>query len=318
MQDHSSPHLTKAMDATDQRVTPLHPLGEKYLETGIAGRPKDEVWSMIWQGDLVKVKRKKNISVKPPLRKNTTIGVFSMNARLRMLCTVATIDWQKTGPCTFCTLTYPDPVALEGVAKKTTHRMQFLRDVEIYSGKHVPTLWRVEWEPRKSGVLKGQLIQHIHLLMMGVPFIPFDLAEGWWRRIIGSKEPVRIQLTRAKGKEKAALYASKYCAKPADVPFLVNVPYLNKLGRHWGITRRREVALHTKKSIGDLDLEQIACLRSCAAAMLHFYQLEYDAGFTFLGEKARRFAEKFAEGTLDVEELVRYAMAVEWGEGPAG
>jgi len=283
---------------------------------GITTPGQSVTWSLVSQGAFLGVKAKLNYSRSPVPSGRGQCQSFTNASRLRLLKMIAKMDWDRVGPSLFITLTYPDELANRRMTKRTQDRSQFMRDVEKYFRRRVPSIWRTEWERRKTGRRAGQEASHIHLMLLGVGYIPWQDIRKWWKRILGIDTYVHTYVERCHDGEGACKYVAKYCAKKETPSSLVNAAYLNKVGRHWGTTRKSQIPLHDPKSILDLTTGQIDVLRSVAAGLLKTYDYRYDTSFTLLGEKAKKFAKLFWENGVDTDIVEWYLDQVEGGEGP--
>jgi len=278
--------------------------------------PQEHNWSIETQGKLVAVKCHINWTGMPKLQRRGQIAGFTRASRLRLLKAIARMDWELVGPSLFITLTYPDERSNRRMKQRTQDRSQFVREVERFFGRKVATIWRTEWKPRKSGKHKGKIASHIHLLLLGVDFIPWQTVRSWWKRILGWDGYVHTFLEQTWDGPGASLYVAKYCSKVEHSPSLVNAAYLNKVGRHWGITRKRSIPVHCPKRLFHLSDEQIHVLRAVAAGMLTSYDLRYDQSFTLLGDKAEKFAQLFWANGVDVDIALWYLEQINGGERP--
>ena len=258
-----------------------------------------DYWEVVWQGNYLKVKSPNHTKRGGGSRKYRPITEFSRKARFRMLQMVGKIDWNEIPDCLFLTLTWPDDVVHVDVEKRNRERYRFHRSVEEYCKREVSGVWRVEWQPRKSGTHKGNIYPHIHLMLFGVRYIPAKLIRQWWKGIIGSEETPRIDVQRVKRGEGPALYVSKYCGKVNDQCNLVNVPYLNKTGRHYGFMRQAKIKRHEKHTWHVRNAEIIKWLRKAASSKLGWYDLSIDSGFTLLGEFAELLGQRIEKIALD-------------------
>jgi len=154
-----------------------------------------------------------------------------------MLKTIARIDWGRVPYGVFITLTYPDGYWERDYYQRTIDRSRFLRDLENHLDREVSVLWRVEWQKRKSGKLKGQIAPHLHLMCLGVRFVAADAVRQLWRGVLHVEGPLSTDVRGVTGKEGCGRYLAKYISKS---PSLDNAAYLNRpwmAGRNWGLTR---------------------------------------------------------------------------------
>lgn len=256
-------------------------------------------WSAVFCGSRLTVKHRTDVKRPRPHGKRKPIRGFSRGSRLRMLKMAAEIEWRLLGDSIFITLTIPDECGVGTPDSRTAMRHGFVRYMESYLQEQIPILWRVEWKRRKSGVCTGKFAPHIHLLVLGVKYVPQEKIRAWWRKITGKEGPLSTDVRDVKGGEMAAVYIAKYCAKSDTVPSLDNVTYLNNAGRQWGVHRRGLVPRCRECNFDFLTREIVAWLRRVAGAKLHWYDPTIDEGFTLLGDVAKIVGEKLLQTALD-------------------
>lgn len=180
---------------------------------------------------------------------------LSQQSRLRMLKFCAGIDWQKATPCVFVTLTVPDGIGLLSGPRMTRARSEFIRRLEREHTGKVPILWRVEYEPRKSGALTGELMSHVHMIVFKTAFIPWRPLRQAWQSVLGWQGYVRTEVKAMFGEKQAGYYLAKYCGKKGNAGLgncsLVYAAYLRTLppGRVWGITRKSSLPMCAEHSV---------------------------------------------------------------------
>src|SRR5271165_3420699 len=106
------------------------------------------MWTARVCGILLEVKSHEIDSTYRRPRKRGVIRGFSRSARLRMCKRVATYDWSKIKCGLFVTLTWPCETFHLYEQLRNQARDQFIRDTEIYLGKNIHVLWRIEWKRR--------------------------------------------------------------------------------------------------------------------------------------------------------------------------
>lgn len=251
------------------------------------GPPQTINWYLRIQGDCVEVRQHLNYSKVPAEDARGMVGQFSRSARMRMLRTVAKIDWPTVGDSVFITLTYPDQVGTTTYKQRGQHRYLFLRYLEKHTRRQLPVLWRVEWKPRLSGDFVGRVMPHMHLLIGGLRYVNQCTVRKWWRTIVHVNGPLCTDVQRLEASVGAALYVSKYVAKN---PSLDIGAYLNNhdaVGRHWGMVRKHLfpwAPLEVLREITDVQAED---LRRLVDLTLPHYNPETGKGFTVLGELFR-------------------------------
>ena len=246
-------------------------------------RHSNPSWHVAIQGNVVQVKR---LGMKPPpkrSRKGTKIGVWSMQSRMRLLRYLNKIDSGRIAKSLFVTLTYPDEVIAMEYPLRTMQRSVFMRYVEGYLGRHVPAVWRIEWEERKSGAYTGKLAPHFHLMLFGVDWIPWREVRNMWRKTIHRPSgPLKTWVRRIFNEDGALRYLSKYVSKYHSLDIAT---YLNsdiKFGNHWGLLRKDEIPLAPRIIERHLSEKEISIVRKFAAGRWKHYNPETDGGFTLL------------------------------------
>lgn len=233
---------------------------------------------------------------KPPTR--GPIRKFSDQARMRMIRECLKINWELTLPALFITLTTPDDIADTSPAERTTQREMFRRRLETHIGRKVPILWRIEWKRRRSGMLKGKLIHHFHLLVCNVEYIHWRLIRKWWALSIGAKGILKTWVERVESPLKCANYMQKYMSK---VPSLDYAPYLNNnnnIGRQWGIMRRPQMPYSVRQQVFYLWDEDMEWLSSVASEKIQEFGKYGPMSFTLFGDDVREGCEIYFEKRL--------------------
>lgn len=246
-------------------------------------KAESRTWCLIVQGGHLQLRSHENEYDERPGGKRKPIMTFSRASRLRMLQLIDEIDWLAMGPGLFITMTLPDEVWPRVIPRMTQVRSQWVRDSEKFLGRKFPTLWRVEWEMRKSGIASGLVRPHWHMLLPGLRWYDRKDATAIWKKILGHTGPVSFKVKRMDTKKKHAVYIGKYCAKKADDSSLDYVAYLNKFGRHWGITRKEMITMHPKREYNDIPLAAVQEIRQFMECKRESYSSLYDAGFTSFG-----------------------------------
>ena len=149
-----------SFDSTTSHIPPLQSEGYKlYVPLG---------------GSMCKLKGK-NSSSKPPKPGIRGKAGFSPRSRKRLLQLVASLD-QDTRPPLFLGLTYPgqswpsSPVVWHGDLESFYKRL-----CRKYPMCNIAVLWRLE--PQHRGA------PHFHLLVFGVPYIPYQWVGAAWADI---------------------------------------------------------------------------------------------------------------------------------------
>lgn len=259
-------------------------------------------WTVTLQGDLLQAQQtgyRSNDFEVPP---RNPCSPFSPGSRRRLLFRLARVKWPRREGVKFVTLTYPDEYKDRKFRRRTIDRDLFHRHVENYLGMNTAALWRTEWEVRKSGMCKGHLFPHNHLIIFTRSFLPHALLRQWWQSAIGWHQYVRTEVKLPKRVENAAHYAAKYLTQ-YDSPSLVYVSYLSNLpGRPWGIKRPRLVPWSPCRSIEDVPPALICALRERASRMYKPIGNVVAGGFTLLRDDVRKLFENLEQAVWTDQE----------------
>lgn len=224
---------------------------------------------------------------------------FTASARLRMLRTVATVDWSRVRASLFITLTYPDSVAMRDMKARNRDRYLFMRHMENYLGKKVGALWRLEWKTRKTGSLAGTMVPHAHLIVFGLGYIPYAMIRKWWRNVLAVDGPLATDVQRIKGGRDVGRYVTKYCSKMPEKSSLDNASYLNSLGRHWGIHRRDLVPWSQRFVMTFLSADEIRLAENAACMTFRYFTRDAGQGFSIFGDNGRKVGEIILDRHID-------------------
>jgi len=265
---------------------------ERNLLDRLRLRPAIRWWALEQQGDLFAVAHKSSQPEDQIGDKRGTVKGFSRASRLRMLKTIARIDWRKNRKALFVTLTYPDDYWSKDFGKRTQQRSQFVRDLENHVGRKLGILWRVEWKPRLSGPRLDTLAPHQHFVIFGAPWIQMEWFNARWRGILGYDGHVQTDVEVLRGAEAAAQYAAKYAAKDS-LGGLDNDAYLNTTcGRSWGVLRRLLVPWRPNRYLVSIPPEAVVMAQDFAAEITG---KRYPGGFVLLHCEAERLFTKLVD-----------------------
>jgi len=253
----------------------------------------------ILTGDLLEITYIKDTKEKRLPGKRGEIAGFTPAARLRMLRTVATIEWRNVKESLFVTLTYPDQYVRATAHERNQDRHWFFRSIENYLDRKVGALWRLEWVPRKSGTLLGTMQAHVHLIVFGVRFIPYQEVNRAWRVALGAVGNVRTDVQKIRGGRDVAKYVSKYCSKKPESSSLVNTTYLNAPGRHWGMHRRTLIPFANRFLLSSLSAEEIRLAENAACMTFKFFTRGTDQGFSLFGPNGKKVGEEILLRHID-------------------
>jgi len=250
------------------------------------------------QGNFVKFKMSGGLVHPPPDRTGTHIGMMSKASRLKLLSLVNRMDWRESPVTLFVTLTYPDTIVHRDYDRRSRDRAVWMRYIEKHLGRKVPSIWRVEWMPRKSGEYIGRLMPHWHLLLPNTEFLSKYIVREWWRRAIGHDSTyLDVHVKRVIGVDGAIRYLAKYVSKQAALGI---VAYHNsgfRFGRHWGCTRKDLLPMCPIDIQRELHQNEIEAVRGMGATMNPHYEVDSGAGYTLLGKAMADFWREFLNDT---------------------
>lgn len=254
---------------------------------------------VVAQGALIEITHVSGIREKRLPGRRGQIKGFTRAARLRMLRTIACINWDQCGKSVFITLTYPDEYANRTMKERARDRYLFMRHMENHLGRKVGGLWRVEWQPRKSGVKVGTLVPHVHVVLFNCRFISKEVVNDGWRRALSAEGRLITWIDGISSAAKTARYIAKYCAKPVETSVLDNASYLNSTGRHWGMLRRELIPWADRwvcRLVRERDLE--VC-ENAAAMTFPYFNKGVRQGFSLFGPVAKKVIEFIFRTDLD-------------------
>lgn len=254
---------------------------------------------IVHTGELLEVYHVKGRREKWQGKKRKCVSGFSPSSRLRMLRTVASIDWSGAGRSLFVTLTYPDVFADRGLEARTRDRYLFHRSMENYLGRKVCALWRVEWKCRRTGQRIGHAVPHYHLIVLGVPFIQWQAVRSWWRRVLHADGALSTDVRRIGGAGRVARYVCKYAAKPSETLSLDDSSKVNMDGRHWGIMRKSMVPFFPRNVFVGVPKPLIDLAENGACSIFRYFTRDAQQGFCLMGELAAKLGEEIFLRAVD-------------------
>jgi len=253
----------------------------------------------VWQGELLEITYiSPNREYRVPGKRKPCQG-FTPAARLRMLRTVASIEWASLRKSVFITLTYPDEFIGLSMQERNKHRYLFMRDMENYLERKLGALWRVEWMPRLSGKNIGTMMCHVHMIVFNCPFYPKENVLSGWQRALRVEQWVDTSIKLIDSGEKAARYVTKYCGKKVEPGVLGNSSFLNSPGRHWGMTRKELIPFAWRVHVPFLDDRSIALAENLAACTFKFFTRGTNIGFSIFGKNAKKIGEEIFQRDVD-------------------
>lgn len=165
-----------------------------------------------------------------PARRGAVHG-FSRQSRSRLLKTVAKLDKTASSLALFVTLTYPESF-------KPTY-IECKRDLDTWLKRlrrkfpRATVIWRLE--------LQDNEVQHFHLIVLNVRFIPMEWVANSWYEVVGSgyekHREVGTEVRRVVSYKQAFSYAAKYAAKMAKRGIV------DTEGRVWGVVGRKYIPI---------------------------------------------------------------------------
>lgn len=186
-------------------------------------------------GGMVKLKGTGRPGAAPPGGRRGVVSEFSRASRRRLLQTMASLD-RSTAPPLFVGLTYPGSAWPDDYAVVHEHLAALWRRLERrYPALRLAVVWRLE--PQERGA------PHFHLLIFGLPFLPYGWLAAAWSEIVGGDEAHRrscSRVERVRSWRGAMSYASKYLGKSGDgAEFRDSAGVvIQAVGRHWGVKGR--------------------------------------------------------------------------------
>lgn len=251
------------------------------------------------QGDLLEITYVTHNKAPRFPGKRSTIKGFTASARIRMFKTLARVRWDDVGPCLFVTLTYPDDRVRSLPSERTRDRHLFLRDVENYLGRKVAALWRLEWIDRKSGSRKGTMEAHVHLIVFGCKFLPWQVVSRSWRAALRAVGPLDTKVQKIDAEKKVAYYVAKYAGKkPSPNVNLDIASYLNT-GRAWGIHRKDLIPWHERIVTRITNPDDVCIVENAACMTFPYFVRDSDSGFALFGPLARKVIDRITRTDLD-------------------
>lgn len=176
------------------------------------------------------------------------VGLFTRQSRMRLKRTVARIK----NDCLpfFVTLTYPDSY------KSFSEPERWKRDLEVF-GKRLLRLyeraafvWKLDMKDRQSGVFKGRILPHFHLLVYGIPYSSHKTFREWvtkaWFEVVGSDDLAHLragtQVARVRSHNGVMKYASKGMSHQLATELAKQSQGMaDGVGRWWGVMFRENM-----------------------------------------------------------------------------
>lgn len=191
--------------------------------------------------DMIKLKSPMQKPIHTPdekTRRRGNVRGFSKRSRKRLIEFMARV--RLSGAMFFVTLTYPDVFPVEDPEQWDRHfeafRDRFERRFPTYRA-----IWRKEFQDRKSGLYKGQIAPHFHLIiftnidpdtghMDAIADTLYGELSPMWHEVVNSYDPEHLRhgahVAAVRSRKHAYAYVSKYVAKIEDDNY--------EFGRRWG------------------------------------------------------------------------------------
>jgi hypothetical protein len=180
------------------------------------------------------------------------ITVFSRKSKLSLMRTIARVR-NRERPL-WITLTYTDESWRDTPDGQTPARVKndidtFTKRLEhLYDG-NAGMVWKVEYQIRKSGVLTGEIVPHVHILMVGVlndlANVRAELRSAWTdvisRNVYGPCRRSRVDVQPLKSWKQVVYYISEYMSKPGSGHLQEDEPGAFSIvnpGRWWAVAGR--------------------------------------------------------------------------------
>jgi len=250
------------------------------------------------QGNLLQVTKKIANALTPCDVGRGVVTNFTKGARLRMLKTIAKIDWGRVPFGVFITLTYPDTRWETDYDNRTIQRSRFIRDLEKYLDREISVLWRTEWKKRQSGERKGEYAPHLHLMCLGTRFVCSKWVRTAWRSILSVTGALATDVRGVSGAEGCGKYLAKYISKSSS---LDNAAYLNRpwmRGRHWGLTRPSLVPWADVEHDREISEDEYFSAMQAHLEMATWQGAKSQESITVLGEqRKKKFLDLWGNGS---------------------
>jgi hypothetical protein len=258
--------------------------------------PQPERWFVEIQGSCVKFRKTGGPETPIPPAGRNEVGQFSKASRLRLLSYMNRIDWQKFPAPLFVTLTYPDTILHRDYSTRSRDRFLFLRYVEKHLQEKTPSIWRVEWKPRKSGEFKGRLMPHWHLLFPLLTGLNENSVREWWRKSIEHDESyLDVDCRQVVGELAAVKYLAKYVSKQQALGILAYHNSGFRFGRHWGITRKSLIPMAPITVCRELTEDEIVAVNQYAHVIWPGWERDLPTGYTLLNPKEAKQWKEFLD-----------------------
>lgn len=140
-------------------------------------------------GSLVRVHIPSNRDRRPPAKLRREIDGFSAASRKRLLLVLNMIDRAAPLPL-FVTLTYPGLEEFGDWETWKSHLDTLLKWLRRYSKGRGSAIWKLEAQLRGA--------PHFHLIIFGVPFLPWQAVACRWAEIVASQPEARVKLRAPK------------------------------------------------------------------------------------------------------------------------
>lgn len=257
--------------------------GTAYIDDVIKAGLKDRSYFLIVTANTTKLISRAKLTCGPRERERGRMGPMSIRSKNRLLYRANLIDWARCGRCSFMTLTFSDERWPVRSMIRTMARSWMMRSIEKVAGRPIATLWRQEWEVRKTGVREGSYCSHFHIVMADVPWLDKWWIKEEWSKIIGEKANVSTDIVEIEGMDGVVRYLASYLSSLGSLDI---VSYLNteaEWGRPWGFTREELLPRLPILVCRGLDEGELQSIADMVRGVRREYDPEKDGGFTLLG-----------------------------------
>jgi len=165
--------------------------------------------------------------------------------------------------------------------------------------RQVSALWRVEWKRRRSGPLKGKIVQHYHLIIPKVQYIPHKELLKWWQLALGWDEWVSVWVKKVYSPLQCAHYVGKYISKKLSLDYGAYLRPDSSIGRQWGMKRGKEIPRGVHQKVSLLWEEDCDFLWSLGVLKCKEFGKYGEKSFTLFGDEVVEGIQLFFENRLE-------------------
>lgn len=227
------------------------------------------------------------------------ITAFSKGSRKRMKTRMAKFQNEALALALFVHLTYPEEYPKIGECKQ--HLRALIKRIRR-RWKRAAVIWRMEFQARGA--------PHFHLIVLGVPFMPWDWLAQAWYEVVGSGDPQHLKagtrVERVHSYMHAKSYVEKYLAKVEE-----HVAPEGLIGRCWGVEGAWRAFLAAVVEVVGLTFKEAARLfRTCDGLLQGMFRRSRNA--LVRKRKVRRRALKYSFEGPDGERWWNWRRRLAW------